>query len=139
MQDTKIPSFYSQFSKTDELKKTILDSQPETFIEGLTGSAVSMVLAENLKETRMPFLFILEDKEEAASILEEWQQEGYAIIFVTEPLARALGGETMDEWRNVWLPSVVIIPSAKEDPSLGRDTLRTAVRRATGIDLLSHI
>lgn len=80
-----------------------------------------------------------EDKEEAASILEEWQQEGYAIIFVTEPLARALGGETMDEWRNVWLPSVVIIPSAKEDPSLGRDTLRTAVRRATGIDLLSHI
>ncbi len=80
-----------------------------------------------------------EDKEEAAAILEQWQQEGYAIVFVTEPLACALGEEAMEEWRNVWLPSVVIIPSAQEEPSLGRDTLRTAVRRATGIDLLSHI
>ncbi|MDD2427088.1 MAG: V-type ATP synthase subunit F [Eubacteriales bacterium] len=80
-----------------------------------------------------------EDRDAANRILEQWQEESYAIVFITEPLARELGEEYLEEWRNSWLPSVVIIPSAKEEPSLGRDTLRTAVRRATGIDLLSHI
>lgn len=80
-----------------------------------------------------------EDKQQADKILEQWQEEGYATVFITEPLARELGEEDMEKWRNTWLPSVVIIPSAKEKPSLGRETLRTAVRRATGIDLLSYI
>ena len=80
-----------------------------------------------------------EDKNSANKILDQWQEECYSIIFITEPLARELGEEIMEEWRNTWLPSIVIIPSAKEEACLGRDTLRTAVRRATGIDLLSHI
>ncbi|NLC25139.1 MAG: hypothetical protein GX777_00720 [Fastidiosipila sp.] len=80
-----------------------------------------------------------DNKQQADKILKQWQDEGYAIIFITEPLAKELGEETMEKWRNCWLPSVVIIPSVIEKSSLGRETLRTAVRRATGIDLLSHI
>ena len=80
-----------------------------------------------------------EDKHSANNNLEHWQDDCISIIFITVPLARELGEEIMEEWRNTWLPSIVIIPSAKEEACLGRDTLRTAVRRATGIDLLSHI
>lgn len=109
MQDTKIPSFYSQFSKTDELKKTILDSQPETFIEGLTGSAVSMVLAENFKETRMPFLFILEDKEEAAYYLNDLESllGDNRVLFYPASYRRAYQIEETDN-ANVLLRSEVL-------------------------------
>lgn len=78
-----------------------------------------------------------EDKEAADRQLKDWQDEEYAIVFVTETLARELGDDYMESWRRVSLPAVVIIPSASEEASLGRDTLRTAVRRATGIDLLA--
>lgn len=77
-----------------------------------------------------------EDKERALSLLKQWQDEDYAIVFLTEPLAKAMGEDAMAFWRNEWLPSVVIIPSAREEASLGREALRLAVRRATGIDLL---
>lgn len=109
MQDTKIPSFYSQFSKTDELKKTILDSQPETFIEGLTGSAVSMVLVENFKETRMPFLFILEDKEEAAYYLNDLESllGDNRVLFYPASYRRAYQIEETDN-ANVLLRSEVL-------------------------------
>lgn len=109
MQTNKIPSFYSQFSKTEELKNAIVDSQPEIFIDGLTGSAVSMVLAENFKEQRLPFLFILEDKEEAAYHLNDLESllGDSNVLFYPASYRRAYQIEETDN-ANVLLRSEVL-------------------------------
>src|SRR5690606_39662193 len=47
---------------------------PKTNIKGLIGSSLSLVVAGAFKETEAPFLFILNDKEEAAYHLNDLEQ-----------------------------------------------------------------
>ncbi|MGI6157395.1 MAG: V-type ATP synthase subunit F [Saccharofermentanales bacterium] len=77
------------------------------------------------------------DAETAEAILKAWTEEGYAVIFVTEALAESLGPRLSD-WQLRYLPAVIIIPSARRPSYFGRQELRTAVRKATGIDLLGQ-
>lgn len=71
MQKNNIPQFYTRFPKVEELHETIQNSQPETLLNGLSGSAVSMVVAEVFRQTDIPFLAIFDDKEEAAYHLND--------------------------------------------------------------------
>lgn len=78
------------------------------------------------------------DSEEAAeAVLEKWAGEDFAVIFVTEDLARKMGAR-LDAWRLSYLPVVTLIPSARQAPYLGRQELRTAIRKATGIDMIGQ-
>lgn len=75
--------------------------------------------------------------DEADAVLNSWAEEGYAVIFVTEALAKIMG-ESLTDWRLRYLPAVIVIPSAGLRPYLGRHELRTAIRKATGIDLIGQ-
>lgn len=75
--------------------------------------------------------------EAAEAVLEKWAAEDFAVIFVTEELAREMGTR-LDAWRLSYLPVVTLIPSARKAPTLGRKELRTAIRKATGIDMIGQ-
>ncbi|GEQ85068.1 transcription-repair-coupling factor [Patiriisocius marinistellae] len=65
----------SLFSKSDALKKLNTQLSKEgrenCVVSGLVGSATSLIIAETFKATDKPFLFILNDKEEAAYHLND--------------------------------------------------------------------
>ncbi len=75
--------------------------------------------------------------EEADTVLNTWAEAEFAVVFVTETLAKTMGDRLAD-WRLRYLPAVIVIPSARVEPFLGRHELRTAIRKATGIDLIGQ-
>ena len=77
------------------------------------------------------------DAESADKILSKWASEDYAVIFVTELLAEKMGPQLAD-WRLRYLPVVTVIPSARQASWLGKLDLRTAIRKATGIDMIGQ-
>lgn len=77
------------------------------------------------------------DVQAALEVLEQWAEDDFAVIFLTEKLAQAMGPE-LAAWRLRYLPVVTVIPSACQAPWLGREELRTAIRKATGIDMIGQ-
>tara|TARA_R110002124_G_scaffold17532_3_gene73203 strand:+ start:53705 stop:57049 length:3345 start_codon:yes stop_codon:yes gene_type:complete len=73
MSKTIVRSLFEQSSATRKLVDTIVLSQPHTNVSGLVGSSVSIVIAEVFKNTEKPFLIILNDKEEAAYHLNDFE------------------------------------------------------------------
>ena len=73
MSKTIVRSLFEQSSATRKLVDTIALSQPHTTVSGLVGSSVSIVIAEVFKNTEKPFLIILNDKEEAAYHLNDFE------------------------------------------------------------------
>src|SRR5690554_5659560 len=71
MQKTFVNLFYSQSPKVRKLQDSIAQSQEDTYVSGLVGSAIPMVIAETFKHADAPFLLILNDKEEAAYHLND--------------------------------------------------------------------
>ncbi len=71
MSKTLVTSLYSKSSQTRKLEDTIAESQSNISVSGLVGSSLSLVLAEVFKTSELPFLFILNDKEEAAYHLND--------------------------------------------------------------------
>src|SRR5690554_5407349 len=71
MSKTLVTSLYSQSSQTRKLEETIVQSQKSTSVSGLVGSSLSIVLAQTFRNTDLPFLLILNDKEEAAYHLND--------------------------------------------------------------------
>ncbi len=77
------------------------------------------------------------DVHDAERVLNQWADESYALIFVTEELAEKMGTR-LAAWRLRYLPVVTIIPSAGRQAWLGSLELRTAIRKATGIDMIGQ-
>ncbi|NGX83162.1 transcription-repair coupling factor [Aequorivita sp. KMM 9714] len=71
MSKTFATSLYSQSLQTQKLGEAISQKQQAISVSGLVGSSISMVLAQAFKNTDLPFLFILNDKEEAAYHLND--------------------------------------------------------------------
>lgn len=71
MSKTLVTSLYSQSSQTRKLGETIVQSQSNISVSGLIGSSLSMVLAKTFRNSELPFLLILNDKEEAAYHLND--------------------------------------------------------------------
>src|SRR5690606_25551393 len=66
-----VSSLYSQSSKARKLGESIASSQQNIAVSGLVGSSLSLVLAEVFNTSELPFLLILNDKEEAAYHLND--------------------------------------------------------------------
>lgn len=77
------------------------------------------------------------DPKEAEEVLGQWAEEGYAVVFITEELAETMGAR-LAAWRLRYLPAVTVIPSARKEAWLGKEELRTAIRKATGIDMIGQ-
>ena len=72
--------------------------------------------------------------EEAAKKLRELiSSEEYAVVFITETYASQLG-ERANPAKHLPLPAIVSIPDSKGG-GFGMQALRSAVERATGVDL----
>ncbi|MGO3184287.1 MAG: transcription-repair coupling factor [Aequorivita sp.] len=75
MQKTFATSLYSQSLQMQKLGETIANNQTTVSVSGLVGSSLSMVLAQTFKPGSLggdlPFLLILNDKEEAAYHLND--------------------------------------------------------------------
>ncbi|MGI6091265.1 MAG: V-type ATP synthase subunit F [Saccharofermentanales bacterium] len=78
--------------------------------------------------------------DEVLDALQLMVDEEYAIVFLTEPLAIDSSVQSfIEERRQHRIPAIILIPSAKEKTNIGKEQLRRAVRKATGIDLLGDI
>ena len=75
MSKLTIPELFSTAPNVQELQKAIAKSEHATplhvQLKGLVGSSLSFVLAEAFKKADAPFLFIFNDKEEAAYYLND--------------------------------------------------------------------
>ena len=71
-----LSSISNRFEESPQIRKlgeAIAQSQ-NISLEGITGSALSFALASTFKSSELPFLFLLNDKEEAAYYLNDLEQ-----------------------------------------------------------------
>ncbi|WP_186991711.1 transcription-repair coupling factor [Constantimarinum furrinae] len=71
MSKAVVSSLFAQSSQTRKLRDIIARSSPKTIVSGLAGSSLSLVIAEVFKTSEVPFLIVLNDKEEAAYHLND--------------------------------------------------------------------
>tara|TARA_R110002020_G_scaffold114593_3_gene263540 strand:- start:51804 stop:55172 length:3369 start_codon:yes stop_codon:yes gene_type:complete len=69
-----IPKTYEQSLQVQKLGKAIADTQVHVRLKGLSGSALSFVVKELFNTSGLPFLLVLDDKEEAAYHLNDLEQ-----------------------------------------------------------------
>ncbi len=65
---------FAQSPQVRKLQEAIAQEQGNLQLNGLVGSSLSFVLSEVFKSTDRPFLLLLDDKEEAAYILNDLEQ-----------------------------------------------------------------
>jgi len=73
--------------------------------------------------------------EEARKALKDVAKGEYAIIFVTENLAKDIR-EAMDQYKDQKLPAIVPIPGMDGNYGVGFGNLKKSVERAIGADIL---
>lgn len=71
MSISKISQHFLQSPELRKLGQAIAKNQEKVHVKDLTGSSLSFVVSEVFKQSEMPFLFILNDKEEAAYYLND--------------------------------------------------------------------
>jgi len=82
-------------------------------------------------------IFPVATAEQAARALRNAGEEGYAIIFVTEPLLAEIESE-IDALNREVLPAVIPIPNNKGATGVAMERMRRTVEQAVGVDILSQ-
>ena len=80
-------------------------------------------------------VFPAETVEEAKVLLHRLAKENYAIIYLTEGLAKGMGAE-IDRYKDAVTPAVILIPGKEGALGIGMNAVKTAVERAVGADIL---
>ncbi len=170
MSKTLVTSLYSKSSQTRKLGETIAllrqaqeDNRPnlnrDISVSGLVGSSLSMVLAQTFKQVDLPFLLILNDKEEAAYHLNDLESllGDKNVLFYPGSYRRPYQIEETDN-ANVLLRSEVLnrINSRKKPAfivtypealfekvvtrkELERNTLKIAINDKLSIDFVNEV
>lgn len=73
--------------------------------------------------------------EEAKKQLETMAEGEYAIIYITEDLAKEIE-VTIDKYKDSRLPAIIPIPNKNGASGTGMDSVRKSVERAVGADIL---
>jgi transcription-repair coupling factor (superfamily II helicase) len=71
MSKSFVNSLFAQSSHLRKLQEAITQSQKDLALDGLVGSSLSIVLSQVFKNLDLPFLLVLNDKEEAAYHLND--------------------------------------------------------------------
>lgn len=69
-----VSEIFKQSLQQQKLEKAIALTQSKTHLKGLVGSSLSFVIANAFKQSELPFLLLLNDKEEAAYYLNDLEQ-----------------------------------------------------------------
>ncbi|MCI5687338.1 V-type ATP synthase subunit F [Anaerovoracaceae bacterium 42-11] len=80
-------------------------------------------------------VFPAAESEEAEKILHRLVKEDYAIIYITEVLAKDMA-EDIDKYKDSRLPAIISIPGKEGATGEGMRSVSKAVERAVGADIL---
>ena len=80
-------------------------------------------------------VFPTTDAKEASSIIRKLAKENFAIIFITEQLAKDIK-ETIDEYKQSVMPAIILIPNNQGTLGLGMNGVKKSVEKAIGADIL---
>ena len=80
-------------------------------------------------------VFPVTQPEQASSLINKMANENYAVIFVTEPVAKEIK-ETVDRYKSVPFPAIILIPSNQGSTGLGIQEIKRSVEKAIGADIL---
>ena len=76
------------------------------------------------------------DAETATTVLKNAVKSGeYAILFITEELAAEIDGE-IARYKDLPLPAITVIPGRAGSKGIGLASIKRAVERAAGADIL---
>ena len=80
-------------------------------------------------------VFACSNADEARKVLRKAAKEKYAIIFITEGLAKDMP-DAIEKYRDQKLPAIIPIPGMDGNFGVGSGILRKSVERAVGADIL---
>lgn len=80
-------------------------------------------------------VFPCDQADEARKVLKRIAKEDFAIIYVTEQLFQYLGEEA-DSYIDSRLPAIIPIPGKEGSLGIGMASVKKAVERAVGADIL---
>lgn len=80
-------------------------------------------------------IFPAVDEKEAGRILTKLAKENYAVIFLTEQLAKDMK-EKIDLYRSSMLPAITLIPSNRGSLGIGIQEVKESVEKAIGVDII---
>lgn len=73
--------------------------------------------------------------EEAQKTVDRMAMDKYAVIFVTEQVAKDIE-ETIERYNREILPAVILIPSNQGSLNIGMQRIRDNVEKAVGVNIL---
>lgn len=80
-------------------------------------------------------VFPIVEVEEARKTIDKMAASNYAVIFVTEQLAKDLE-ETIERYNRALLPAIILIPSNQGSLNIGMQKIRDNVEKAVGVNIL---
>ena len=79
--------------------------------------------------------FPVKTVDEAKSTLHRLAKESYAIVYLTEQLARFMD-EELTRYKDELTPAVILIPGKEGSLGIGMANIKKSVERAVGADIL---
>ena len=79
--------------------------------------------------------FLTEDPKEAAHILENAVENGFAVLYITEDLLREIP-ESYEKFKTEPMLAIIPIPSKTGSLGIGMALIKRSVERAVGADIL---
>lgn len=80
-------------------------------------------------------VFPVENKEQAANILEDLAENQYAVIYITEQTAVNIENE-INQYRERRFPAIIPIPGVQGSLGIGMRGVKRCVEKAVGADIL---
>ncbi|WP_415875868.1 V-type ATP synthase subunit F [Clostridium sp.] len=75
------------------------------------------------------------EPDEARKTIDRMAMEKYAVIFVTEQVAKDID-ETIERYNKETLPAVILIPSNQGSLNIGMQRIKDNVEKAVGVNIL---
>ncbi|MCY6356477.1 V-type ATP synthase subunit F [Clostridium sp. ZS2-4] len=75
------------------------------------------------------------EADEAQKTIDRMAMDKYAVIFVTEQVAKDIE-ETIERYNREILPAVILIPSNQGSLNIGMQRIRNNVEKAVGVNIL---
>lgn len=75
------------------------------------------------------------DNKDAAKIIDRLAIKNYAVIFITEQVAKDVQ-ESIDRYNRSVLPAIILIPSNQGSLNIGLQKIKDNVEKAVGVNIL---
>lgn len=80
-------------------------------------------------------IYEVEAPDKAASLLRRLAENGYGIVYITEPVAEQIE-EEIERYRKQQTPAVIPIPSGNGTTGFGVRNVKKSVEQAVGSDII---